>query len=156
MDDMKYVKAEIEDAETVFKMVKDTIISIYPKYYPKEVVDFFCDLHSKERIANDIIDGNVRLLMIGDIPVGTGSYKEDHITRLYVSPDYRGKGYGTFIMDKLEDEIAQKYDTVSLDASLPASIIYEHRGYKTVKHERWECENGVMLVYEIMEKKVRK
>lgn len=40
MDDMKYVKAEIEDAETVFKMVKDTIISIYPKYYPKEVVDF--------------------------------------------------------------------------------------------------------------------
>lgn len=156
MDDMKYVKAEIEDAETVFKMVKDTIISIYPKYYPKEVVDFFCDLHSKERIANDIIDGNVRLLMIGDIKVGTGSYKEDHITRLYVSPDYRGKGYGTFIMDKLEDEIAQKYDTVSLDASLPASIIYEHRGYKTVKHERWECENGVMLVYEIMEKKVRK
>ena len=156
MDDMKYVKAEIEDAETVFKMVKDTIISIYPKYYPKEVVDFFCDLHSKERITNDIIDGNVRLLMIGDIPVGTGSYKEDHITRLYVSPDYRGKGYGTFIMDKLEDEIAQKYDTVSLDASLPASIIYEHRGYKTVKHERWECENGVMLVYEIMEKKVRK
>lgn len=156
MDDMKYVKAEIEDAETVFKMVKDTIISIYPKYYPKEVVDFFCDLHSKERIANDIIDGNVRLLMIGDIPVGTGSYKEAHITRLYVSPDYRGKGYGTFIMDKLEDEIAQKYDTVSLDASLPASIIYEHRGYKTVKHERWECENGVMLVYEIMEKKVRK
>ena len=156
MDDMKYVKAEIEDAETVFKMVKDTIISIYPKYYPKEVVDFFCDLHSKERIANDIIDGNVRLLMIGDIPVGTGSYKEDHITRLYVSPDYRGKGYGTFIMDKLEVEIAKKHDTVSLDASLPASIMYEHRGYKTVRHERWECENGVMLVYEIMEKKVRK
>ena len=105
---------------------------------------------------NDIIDGNVRLLMIGDTLIGTGSYKEDHITRLYVSPDYQGKGYGTFIMDKLEDEIAQKYDTVSLDASLPASIIYEHRGYKTVKHERWECENGVMLVYEIMEKKVRK
>lgn len=156
MHDIRYIKAEIEDAETVFKMVQNTIISIYPKYYPKEVVDFFCDLHSKERIANDIIDGNVRLLMIGDIPVGTGSYKEDHITRLYVSPDYRGKGYGTFIMDKLEDEIAQKYDTVSLDASLPASIIYEHRGYKTVKHERWECENGVMLVYEIMEKKVRK
>ena len=101
MHDIRYIKAEIEDAETVFKMVQNTIISIYPKYYPKEVVDFFCDLHSKERITNDIIDGNVRLLMIGDIPVGTGSYKEDHITRLYVSPDHQGKGYGTFIMDKL-------------------------------------------------------
>ena len=156
MHDIRYIKAEIEDAETVFKMVQNTIISIYPKYYHKEVVDFFCDLHSKERITNDIIDGNVRLLMIGDIPVGTGSYKEDHITRLYVSPDHQGKGYGTFIMDKLEVEIAKKHDTVSLDASLPASIMYEHRGYKTVRHERWECENGVMLVYEIMEKKVRK
>ena len=81
MDEMKYVKAEIKDAETVFKMVQDTIISVYPKYYPKEVVDFFCDLHSKERIMNDIIDGNVRLLMIGDDPIGTGSYREDHITR---------------------------------------------------------------------------
>ena len=105
---------------------------------------------------NDIIDGNVRLLMIGDTLIGTGSYKEDHITRLYVSPDYQGKGYGTFIMDKLEAEIAQKYDKVSLDASLPAGIMYEHRGYKTVKHERWGCENGGMLIYEIMEKKVKK
>ena len=156
MYDIRYAKAEIKDAETVFKMVQDTIISVYPKYYPKEIMDFFCDLHSRERIMNDIIDGNVRLLMIGDTLIGTGSYKEDHITRLYVSPDYQGKGYGTFIMDKLEDEIAQKYDTVSLDASLPASIIYEHRGYKTVKHERWECENGGMLIYEIMEKKVKK
>ena len=41
MYDIKYIKAEIEDAETVFKMVQDTIISVYPKYYPKEIVDFF-------------------------------------------------------------------------------------------------------------------
>ena len=127
MYDIKYVNAEIKDAETVFKMVQDTIISVYPKYYPKEIMDFFCDLHSRERIMNDIIDGNVRLLMIGDTLIGTGSYKEDHITRLYVSPDYQGKGYGTFIMDKLEAEIAQEYDTVSFDASLPAGIMYEHR-----------------------------
>ena len=99
---------------------------------------------------------NILTVSYTHLLIGTGSYKEDHITRLYVSPDYQGKGYGTFIMDKLEAEIAQEYDTVSLDASLPAGIMYEHRGYKTVKHERWECENGGMLIYEIMEKKVKK
>ena len=55
-------------------------------------------------------------------------------------------------MQCLEADIAKKHDSVELDASLPASRLYEKRGYKTVKHEKWDVENGVVLVYEIMEK----
>lgn len=29
-------------------VVQQTIKAVYPKYYPAEVVDFFCELHSKE------------------------------------------------------------------------------------------------------------
>ena len=32
--------------------------------------------------------------------------------------------------------------------------LYEHRGYKTVGHGIYELENGVKLVYEIMEKRL--
>lgn len=39
-----------------------------------------------------------------------------------------------------------------LDASLPASCFYEKRGYQTTKHERWNAENGKILVYELMMK----
>ena len=78
--------------------------------------------------------------------------KETHITRVYVKPELQGRGYGNFIMQCLENEIAKKYHSVELDASLPASHIYEKRGYKTVKHERYNVENGAVLVYEIMEK----
>ena len=56
----------------------------------------------------------------------------------------------------LENEIGLQYDTVCLDASLPASHLYEKRGYETIKHERWNVENGVVLVYEIMEKRLMK
>ena len=35
---------------------------------------------------------------------------------------------------------------------LPAQL-YEHRGYKTVRHGILDLENEVKLVYEIMEKK---
>ena len=42
-----------------------------------------------------------------------------------------------------------------LEASLPACLLYEHRGYRTVRHDRWPLENGVVLVYEIMEKTLR-
>lgn len=45
-----------------------------------------------------------------------------------------------------------KYDNVYLDASLPASRLYEKRGYQTVKHEKWEVENGKILIYEVMVK----
>lgn len=38
-----------------------------------------------------------------------------------------------FIMQRLEDKIGTKYHSVQLDASLPASRLYEHRGYHTKK-----------------------
>lgn len=86
--------------------------------------------------------------------LGTGSYKDNHITRVYVAPDLQGNGYGSYIMQNLENEISLNYDNVYLDASLPASHLYEHRGYRTVRHETWEVENNAVLVYEIMKKEL--
>lgn len=149
---MKYIRAIEKDTEQIFDVVQKTIKNIYPKYYPKEVVDFFFDLHCKEKISEDIRNGKVSVLWDNDVLVGTGSYQDNHITRVYVHPDYQGKGYGSSIMEKLEQEIALNYDKVYLDASLPASHLYEKRGYHTIKHDKWNVENGVVLVYEVMEK----
>ena len=80
--------------------------------------------------------------------VGTGCYDDNHITRVYVKPGFQGQGYGSHIMQCLENEISLKYDKVNLDASLPACHLYEKRGYQTIKHERLNVENGVILVYE--------
>ena len=55
-------------------------------------------------------------------------------------------------MQCLENNISLNYDTVYLDASLPASQMYEKRGYKTIKYQQWPVANGVILVYGIMEK----
>lgn len=151
---MEYIKATKENAEDIYKLVQNTITAIYPKYYPKEVVDFFCKLHNKENIMDDISNGNVVILMNGNQLIGTGSYKNNHITRLYINSNFQKQGYGSCIMQTLENEIALHYDNVYLDASLPASHMYENRGYKTIKHEKLEVENGAVLVYEIMQKKL--
>ncbi|MDE6718733.1 MAG: GNAT family N-acetyltransferase, partial [Treponemataceae bacterium] len=73
---------------------------------------------------------------------------------VYVLPAYQRQGCGSKIMDCLETEIFKKFDTILLDASLAAVFLYEHRGYKTVGHGIYDLENGVKLVYEIMEKKL--
>lgn len=149
---MKYIKATSKDAETVFAIVQDSIANVYPKYYPTEVVDFFSKLHSLENISKDIDDGLVGILIDNDKCVGTGCYRDNHITRLYVKSDCQGKGYGTFIMDYLENEIKKHHSKVNLDASLPACRMYQKRGYATIEHCRHIVDNGVVLAYEIMEK----
>ncbi len=95
------------------------------------------------------------VLADGNIIVGTGCYNANHITGVYVLPDYQKQGCGSKIMDCLEMRIFQKYDTIFLDASLSAVCLYEHRGYKTIGHGIYELQNDVKLVYEIMEKKLK-
>lgn len=153
---MEYVKATEKDLERIETLVQDTIRTIYPKYYPKEVVDFFCELHCKENISEDVKDGRVGILLEGHVMLGTGCFKDNHVTRVYVRPEYQGQGCGNYIMQCLEGEIGSKYDSVHLDASLPASHFYEKRGYQTVKHEQLQVENEVTLVYEVMEKPLPK
>lgn len=69
--------------------------------------------------------------------------------------DVQKRGLGTQIMKTLETWIGETYDSVYLDASLPAAALYEKLGFRTVKHERYPVENGVVLVYEVMEKKLQ-
>lgn len=150
----EYILAKTADLDTVFNIVQNSIKSTYPKYYPKEVVDFFCNLHSRENILKDIECGSVGIFIVEGKCVGTGCYKGNHITRVYVEPEYQGKGYGTYIMDRLEEKIAKKASTAVLDASLPAAHLYSSRGYKSVEHCKYPVENNVILVYEVMEKEL--
>ena len=151
---MIYELAKTEDLQTVYDVVQHTIKTVYPKYYPIEVVDFFCEHHSMEAIAKDIEKGFVSILKIDENIVATGCFVDNHITRVYVLPECQKKGYGTFIMKKIETQIGEKYDKAYLDASLPAAALYEKLGFSTIKHERYPVENGVILAYEIMEKEV--
>lgn len=151
---MNYELAATEDLQTVYDVVQHTIKTIYPKYYPAEVVDFFCKIHNREAIAKDIENGYVGVLKIDGTIVATGSFAENHITRVYVLPEYQKKGYGTFIMKTIETQIGEKYDKAYLDASLPAAALYEKLGFCTKKHEHYPVANGVILVYEVMEKEL--
>ena len=52
-----YELATIEEMQAVYDLVQHMIKKVYPKYYPAEVVGFFCELHSKETIKRDIENG---------------------------------------------------------------------------------------------------
>ncbi len=151
---MEFKIARNQDMEQVYALVQETIKMVYPKYYLKEIVDMFCEYHSRKNILTDIEAENTYILMENKEVIGTGTKKENHITRVYVLPKFQKKGYGTFIMNQLESMIKERYDYADIDASLPACNLYAHLGYQTVDHGIWECKNGVIQVYEIMKKQL--
>lgn len=142
----------MEEAQIVCDIVQGTKAVIYPHYYTKPVVEFFGRLHSIDHITGDIEDGLINVLISDGIIVGTGSQKDSHITRVYVLPEYEGRGFGSEIMEHLEKEIFAEYAFCELDASLPAAIFYEHRGYRTITHKKYDIGNGEAMIYEIMRK----
>lgn len=151
---MKYEIAKKENIEQIYQLIQNTINAVYPLYYPHGVVEFFCELHSRENIAADIENGFVRVLFLDDCLVGTGSCNQNHISRLFVVSDFQKKGYGSYIMKCLEKEISLNNNIIYLDASLAAACFYEHRGYKTFKHEELFVNGNAKLVYEVMEKHI--
>ena len=56
-------------------------------------------------------------------------------------------------MEHLESDIFSEHEECVLDASLPATMFYEHRGYRTVEHKKHDIGDGEVMIYEIMRKK---
>ncbi len=151
---MEFKMAKQENLEQVYELVQETIKTIYPKYYLPEIVEMFCEYHSYDNVLKDIKARNTYILLKGETLIGTGTTQENHITRVYVLPRFQGKGYGTYIMKQLEEQIRKNYDIVDIDASLPACRLYQRLGYAAVDHGIWECKNEVIQVYEIMKKEL--
>ncbi len=159
-------KATKSDMDTILHLAHTTISTIYPRYYPKGVVDFFLYHHSPDNIRTDIAAGLVWLLE-EDGPsyygvshhgqsIGTVTIKENSINRLFVLPECQGRGYGSQLMDFAEQKVGGWFDTVYIDSSLPAKEMYQKRGYKEVRTCHIRTNSGDVLVYDEMEKKLPK
>lgn len=152
---MEFTRAREEDIPQVAEIVRRTIEEIYPDYYPREVVDFFLELHGPEHIAGDVREGNTYLLSDEGQPVATGTVKRRHLSRIYVLPGFQKKGYGRAMMEFLERKAGEVVRNVMVESSLPGCIFYEKLGYRTVCHCQTPAANGRVLVYELMQKDLR-
>ena len=153
---MEYITATEEQVDDIHRVLQTTIRSIYPKYYPAEVTGFFCDLHSLDHVREGVASGNMGVLVEDGEIIGKGCFDGNHITGVYVLPACQGKGCGSMIIDHLENIIGKDHEMAVLDASLPAALLYEHRGYRTVGHGIIDLENDAKLVFEKMEKPLRR
>lgn len=148
--------AGISDLEPVLQIAHDTILEIYSHYYAEGVVEFFLGHHSREHILSDIEGGIVWLLEEDGGIVGTVTIKGNAVNRLFVLPERQSHGYGSRLMDFAENKIAERFTHIHIDSSLAAKEMYLKRGYKEKKTCRILADNGDILIYDEMEKRVDK
>lgn len=144
------IQAKADLVSEIYELIHRTIEEIYTKYYSDEAVRFFLEFHSEENILKDISDGKVYAVTFGQDVIGTGTLDGDHIKRLFVLPQFQGRGIGTLIMDFFESEIIKTHGAVYLDSSLPAGKFYHSRGYAVKEYREHKLENDKVLAYEIM------
>ena len=105
--------AQHSDRSIVKAITHTTIKEIYPHYYPDGAVAFFLDHHNDKSIANDISNNCVFLCRDPEHHiVGTVTIKKNEILRLFVLPQYQGKGYGRELLEFAETEIAKGFDEI--------------------------------------------
>lgn len=151
---MRIYEAKAEDFETIVKIVHTTINTIYPMYYPDDVVKYFLNHHSNENIKKAM--NNEKIMLVNDGSgnvVGTGTLYNNEIKRMFILPQYQGKSYGAQLLEKLEQlAIDDGHETVVLSASLPAYGLYIDRGYIPIKYNKIITEKGQALCYNEMKK----
>ncbi len=140
----------------VAEIVEKTIKAIYPHYYPSGAVQFFLNLHNEDGIRRAAEREEIYFAIVQGEIVGTGSVRKNEICRLFILPEYQAKGYGSRLMDLLEDRVFQKYQAVHIDASFPAESMYLKRGYRIKTYEIIKAEGGDYLCYHTMEKEAEK
>ena len=148
--DMQLKRAECP--AKVAEIVEKTIRAVYPHYYPSGAVQFFLDLHNEQRIREAFAREDIYFAAAQGEIVGTGSIRGNEICRLFILPEYQTKGYGSKLMDLLEDIVFRRYQAVHIDASFPAESMYLKRGYRIKSYEKIETEGGDYLCYHTMEK----
>lgn len=144
--------ANIAELDIIINLVKRTISTVYPNYYPKGAVDFFINHHNGAHIMPEIEQQMVYVLETDGTIYGTVTIKKNEIARLFVEPDVQGNGFGHELLEFAEKKILCDYHTVCLDSSLPAKAHYLKKGYQVISYHQITTENGDYLCYERMEK----
>lgn len=153
---MEIRTAGAEDLALVGEITRRTIREVYPRYYPRGVVEFFLRWHRDECILTDILAGEIYLLRESGsgraAAKGTVTLHGGEITRLYVLPECQGQGFGCALLDFAERTIGEKLGKISVEASLPAKTLYWKRGYRVVDCSTETQEDGCVLCWDVMEK----
>jgi len=111
--------------------------------------------HSEKHVLEDASKGLVVVLEHKGRIIGTGTFVEESIKRVFVHPSYQGKCFGMLIMHALEEHaVVRGVRSLTLASTLASRPFYDSLGYVTLKEVVFAAENAKKLGYCLMNKKL--
>ena len=150
---MRVRKFKAGDEEAIAKLHNATVREINGKDYSKEQIESWSPIVKDYSRWKSSLEFNCSYVaLIDNKIVGFGDLDEKgHIKRLYTHKNYQGKGVGSKILSKLEQEAKNKgFEEITLESTITAKTFYESQGYvclgkkimefRGVQHEDWEMK----------------
>jgi ribosomal protein S18 acetylase RimI-like enzyme len=146
---------ESTDLIAVRKLIHKTVEINYPGYYDDQIVRFFKDYHSVDRVREQAQKGYSLVYVQNDKIVATGTLVENHISAVYVDPAFQSKGFGKRIMFALLNEAEQRgIFKLVLDATPGSVKFYQRLGFNVIREDVQWIDSVSPLFYYKMEREL--
>lgn len=146
---------ESTDLIAVRKLIHKTVEINYPGFYDDQIVRFFKDYHSFERVREQAQKGYSLVYVQHDKIVGTGTLVGNHISSVYVDPAFQYKGLGKRIMFALLNEAERRrIFKLALDATPGSVTFYQRLGFNVIREEVQWIDSVSSLFYYRMEREL--
>ncbi len=149
--------AELQDAERVYQVHKQSITRLCSGVYSPLQIGEWSELRRQEDYEEFIRDGSVVVAESREGVLGFAvfSAKTGELDALYVHPDYTGHGIGTQLLAAVELRArSQGLSVITLNATLNSTTFYERRGYASLGATTYGLPSGIELPCVRMQKRL--
>jgi GNAT superfamily N-acetyltransferase len=144
-----------KDIDELYTFIVNTIKVSYFGYYPEEAINHFIEYSNTTDILDDAKNNYVIVIKNENKIIATGTLRYTHIKRVFVNPNFQGKGLGKLIMQDLEEKAKENnLQLIELHSSLFAKQFYDSLNYKMFKIGHVKVDNGELLYYQRMGKRL--
>jgi GNAT superfamily N-acetyltransferase len=144
-------KENLPECETLLKGVLDEVNS---KYYSPEIIFGWKTHNSLKNLEKQFENSKILVYESENRILGLGAIEKDHISKLYVLPEFQKRGIGREILNGLE-EIAKenKFNSCNLNSTLNAIQFYINSNYQVLGPITFE-ERGIFVTFTKMKKEL--
>jgi N-acetylglutamate synthase-like GNAT family acetyltransferase len=136
-------------------LIDRTITACYASY-PIEFRQHWVEEHNpQQHLLTESTEGYTLIIESNKQMIGTGTLLHDKIKRVFIHPDYQRKGYGTLVMQKLEQQArTNAIKMIRLSATSPSKPFFERLGYQLICEHNFKDESLKRFRYYHMEKEI--
>ncbi|MDD5331883.1 MAG: GNAT family N-acetyltransferase [Candidatus Nanoarchaeia archaeon] len=124
-------KASKEDLINCSELIQTVIGQVNAKYYSPEIILAWQEYNALLNLEEEIKHTDFIVYEEKGAIVGVGAIEGAHIKKIYVSPNYQGKGLGKVILESLEQRARENgFVECELNSTINALNFYKRFGYE--------------------------